>query len=332
MPRLYIDEYTRELSGRHVFIACREGILRDHFHHIVADIKFLNRQQVLTTLLHNLPNRFANRKHLRELSERLPETRIIRIPSGHDFYDGVMGYDTPMRKVIFLERKFLVDRQGNKINALNTHSARDEFKAAGEMIGNVNFRNTLERICLEIESGTCDRVHILPAGKNTIKHELFTIEGSGTLIANNFTEEFSPLKTDEEIKIVFGIMELYRKQGFLKPRSKGYIHDHRHNFFVTRIDGIVVGCVEKKAIDDQTAEMGALVISTRFRNQRVGIFTVKAFITEMARQGYSRIISLTNNPRLQKLYGQLGFAPIGSNRYRERQMQSENVTMYFLAI
>ena len=31
MPQLYIEEYTRTLSGRMVCIACREGILRDHF-------------------------------------------------------------------------------------------------------------------------------------------------------------------------------------------------------------------------------------------------------------------------------------------------------------
>ena len=60
MPRLYIEEYTRILAGRHVSIACREGILRDHLAVILNDIKFLNRQGVVTTLFHNMANRFAN--------------------------------------------------------------------------------------------------------------------------------------------------------------------------------------------------------------------------------------------------------------------------------
>ena len=87
MPKLYIDEYTRALKDKHVFIACREGILRDHFNDILADIKFLNRQGVRTTLFHNLPNRFSNQKHFKRLAERLPETSIIRIPAEDDFYE-----------------------------------------------------------------------------------------------------------------------------------------------------------------------------------------------------------------------------------------------------
>lgn len=332
MPKFYIDEYTRELKGKHVCIACREGILRDTFSDILADIKFLNRLQIRTTFFHNLPNRFANQKHFRHLSDHLPETRIMRVPPDQDFYRHVLDYEDRMHKIIFLERKFLIDRRGFKINALNTRSARKDFIAGGGLIGNVNFRKTLEQICLKIEAGTCDRVHILPAGKQTIKHELFTIEGSGTLIANNFTEAFAPLKTDQELSIIHDILEMYRKQGYLKPRSKDYLDRQRSNFFVTRIDGIVVGCVEKKEIDAQTAEMGALVISTRFRNQRVGVFTVNAFIAEMVSQGYSRVISLTNNPRLQKLYHRLGFAPEDSDRYHERQMQSENVALFYLEI
>ena len=62
MPKLYLKEYARALAGRQVFIACREGILRDHFQDIITDIKFLARHGARTTLLHNMPNRFANQK------------------------------------------------------------------------------------------------------------------------------------------------------------------------------------------------------------------------------------------------------------------------------
>ena len=74
MPKLHIKEYARALAGRKVFIACREGILRDHFADIITDIKFLVRHGALTTLLHNMPNRFANRKLINQLEHRLPAT------------------------------------------------------------------------------------------------------------------------------------------------------------------------------------------------------------------------------------------------------------------
>ncbi|MDL2275979.1 GNAT family N-acetyltransferase, partial [Desulfosarcina sp. OttesenSCG-928-G10] len=95
--------------------------------------------------------------------------------------------------------------------------------------------------------------------------------------------------------------------------------------------GIVVGCVEKKIIDEKTVELGALAISARFLNQRVGVYTVKTFMGLMAAQGYTRFISLTNNPRLAALYHQMGFAhcPSPPPAYAKRQEESPGVNMFF---
>jgi N-acetylglutamate synthase-like GNAT family acetyltransferase len=335
MPKLYIEEYTRHLADRRVFIACREGILRDHFHAIIGDIKFLVRQGIKTTLFHNMSNRFANQQHFRELAQRLPQTIIIRIPSDEDFYTQVLDRCRSLFKLILLERKFLIDLKGYKINTLTTQGARRNFGEISRRIANANLQSVLTRICHKIEEGHCDRVHILPAGKNTIKCELFTIEGSGTMIANNFIESFQPVGDQKEATMVAGILSLYRGQKYLKPRSKKYIQKNWNNFFVTRIDGIIVGCVEMIEIDPDTAELGALAISTKFRNQRVGLFTINAFIEEMRRRGFTRYISLTNNPKLATLYKAIGFEPVSESirgRYNKRQAASPDVAMFYKAI
>ncbi len=331
MPKLHITEYSRQLTGKRVFIACREGILRDHFNEIISDIKFLNRHNIITTFFHNIPQRFANQKHFRELASRLIHSRIIRVPSDVDFYRFVLEHpqSNTIDKLIFLERKYLIDPQGRKINALTTQKVRETFSSFGELIANANFKNAIGKICHKIEEGKFERVHILPAGKHTIKHELFSVEGTGTMIANNFSEEFAPVVTDDEVDIIFCILDIYKRYGFLKPRSKTYIRNHRHHFYLVRIDGIIVGCVEKKIIDDRTVELGALAISTKFRNQRVGVFTVNAFINEMLPQGYDRFISLTNNPRLESLYKMLGFHKKSLPEYYERQNQSPHVQMFY---
>lgn len=329
MPQLYLQEYAKNLAGRRVCIACREGILRDHFTEIVADIKFLVRKDVNTSLFHNLPHRFSNQKYLKELEKRLPATNLVRVAPEIDFYEAVLGHPDTMAKLIFLERRFLIDKHGNKINALTTRRARESLADFGDLIANVNFRDAMNRICEKIEKGACERVHILPAGKDTIKHELFTVEGTGTMIANNFTEEFRRVTSDEEVAVVHRILTSYKRAGFLKPRSKEYLDTNRQHFFVTAIDGIIVGCVEQKIIDQQTVELGALAISTRFRNQRVGVYTVNAFIHTMLGEGYRRFISLTGNPRLQELLRQLGFVAESLDEYQERQNQSPGVTMFF---
>ena len=331
MVQLYLDEYIKNLVGRTVCMACREGILRDHFNDIVADIKFLVRKGVGTTLYHNLPNRFANQKLLRKLEMRLPETNLIRIAPELDFYEAVLGHPDTVYKLIFLERRYLNDNKGRKINALTTGRVRQASADFGDLIANVNFRDTMNRLCEKIEAGHCERIHILPAGKNTIKHELFTVEGTGTMIADNFIEEFRQVQSDEDVAIVHRILSMYKRSGFLKPRSKEYLSQNRQRFFVTAIDGIVVGCMEQKIINERTVELGAVAISTRFRNQRVGVFTVTAFMQTMATLGYSRFISLTKNPRLQALFLQLGFVEKSPPEYSQRQSESPDVQMFFKA-
>ncbi len=328
MPRLYVDEYTKSLSGKHVFIACREGILRDHFADIIADIKFLNRQGVFTTLFHNISNRFSNQKHFREIASRLPETRAVKVLPEVDFYHHVLEYQDPVFKIIFLERKYLVDQKGLKINAITTQRVRQSIGGYGDLIGNINFKSNLEMICQKIDHGSIDRVHILPAGRHTIKHELFSIEGSGTLIANNYQERLVKVSSEYEAQMVAGILSMYKRERFLKPRNLQYILNKVSRFYVSKIDGIIVGCVEQLDIDAETVELGALAISARFRNQRVGNFTVNAFVDRMTRKGYKRFISFTNNPRLQKLYRGLGFEKRKTTLYRARQEQSPGVAMF----
>ncbi len=332
MVQLYLNEYAKNLVGRTVCIACREGILRDHFTEIIADIKFLVRKGISTTLFHNLPNRFANQKLLRTLETRLPATSHVRIAPELDFYQAVLEHPDTLYKLIFLERRYLIDNNGNKINTLTTGRVREGMADFGDFIANVNFKDTMNRLCENIEAGRCERIHILPAGKNAIKHELFTVEGTGTMIADNFTEELRQVQTDEEVAIVYRILTMYKRAGFLKPRSKEYLSRNRQRFYVTAIDGIVVGCLEQKVIDKRTVELGALAISTRFRNQRVGVYTVNAFIQTMTTQGYSRFISLTGNPRLQALFLQLGFVEESPPEYHRRQSESPHVKMFFKAI
>lgn len=327
MSKLHLEAYTRVLAGKDVVVACREGILRDHFEHIVTDLKFLNRQGVRTALIHNMSNRFANQQHFQRLADRLPETRILRLMPDADFYGQVLDRTEQVFKLVFLERKFLVDRSGRKINAISTLLIGD---VAG-WVGNVNFRNALDRICGKIDAGIYGRVHIVPAGKQTLRRELFTIEGAGTLIANNFTETFAPM-TMADLPLVAAMLDQYSKEGLIKPRDRQYLLDHLPFFYVARIDDIVVGCAEEKPVNPDTVELGALAIATKFRNQRVGVFSVNAFIHEMKNKGYRRFISLTRNMKLQQLYLSLGFRQETPDAFKDRQAQSPSVPMFVLEL
>lgn len=311
-------------------MACREGVLRDHFEEIVADLKFLEKQGIRPVLFHNMSNRFANQKHFKELSQKLPGSEIIRVPSDHDFYDHVLNHEGGIEKILFLERKCLVDSRGNRINAISTAKARQKEITFDALSANINFKRVLDQICRKIELGEIGRVHILSAAKQTIKNELFTIEGSGTLIANNFYETFSPVSSDEDVEIIDGILKIYKKQGYLKTRSREYIQSRRDNFFIVRIDGIVVGCAEKITLDPETAELGALAISSRFRNQQIGLLLIQSFMAQMKADGFARVVSLTRNPKLARMYLDMGFRQQSPPELKFRQDQSPGVNMYLI--
>lgn len=335
MPKLYLGEYKKSLSGSDILVACREGILRNHLDEIIHDLKFIQRQGINVTLVHTLPNRFANRKHFRYLVGKLPDTEIIRTPieAGEDFYEFTMSLKERIEKIIFVERKYLTDDKGRKINSITTKKIRrmiDEQKimAYGDLINNMNFKDVMDSACQRIESGAIGRVHIVPAGRRKIMHELFSIEGTGTMIANDFNEALAGIRTGNDVDIVCEILKKCRKDHFIKPRSKAYISANRNNFFIAEIDGIPVGCAERIHIDKNTAELGALAVSSKYRSQMVGLFLIESFIQLGKKDGYGRILSMTNNPKLGKILTGFGFEPKTPDDLRERQERSPNVAMF----
>ncbi|MBF0450412.1 MAG: GNAT family N-acetyltransferase [Candidatus Magnetomorum sp.] len=328
MPVLYLNEYRKSLDNKTIFIACREGILRNFFQHLITDIKFLYRQNVHTFFFHNISNRFANQKIFRELETRLYRTQIIRVPSDKAFYPFVLNYPESPHKILFIERSHLLGANGQPVNTLTTRKAREHLESYRDIISNENLKENIVCICNKIENQSIERVHIIPAAKRCIKNELFSLEGSGTLIANNFNETFHRIATEDDIRIISSILKHYRGQGYLKPRDKMYVTNNKNFFYAAKIDDIIVGCAEQIPIDKKTVELGSLAVSVRFRKQQLGQFIIHAFEEAMFRQGTHTIISLTRNPLLQKIFLNMGYVPESPERYGHRQERSPDTCMF----
>ncbi|ETR72518.1 MAG: hypothetical protein OMM_07465 [Candidatus Magnetoglobus multicellularis str. Araruama] len=153
MPRLYLKEYRKSLAGKKIYIACREGILRNYFNYIVNDIKFLCRQNIQTIFFHNISNRIANHKIFRDLSSRLYQTQIIRVPSNLAFYPFVLNYDISPHKIVFIERTHLIDPDGKSVNTLTTSHARSHLASYRDLISNENLKTILRLFVIESKKG-----------------------------------------------------------------------------------------------------------------------------------------------------------------------------------
>lgn len=331
--KLFIEEYTRAHAWKDVVIAAREWILRDNIDNIIKDIRFLVRKGVHVLLVHNIPDNLWNRSFI---SAKIPDLwadfSIMRIPKSSDFYAQVLAVSGDVYKIIFLERQPLTSQKdGRRINTFSTNQFRSGWEEVWDIdfgVENTNYRNALETICQSIESGHVSRVHILPADvKSTIKSELFSLDGTWTLIWNDFSNPEILPSEEEHIWIIHWILQWNIQKGFLKERDKEYIESNRGNFFIATIDGIPVWCVEVKKVNDQTLELWALSVTHSFLSFKIWLALINFVESHAMREG-KNLISLTNNEKLQSIYLKRWYRLASRGKYKNRRVQSPWVQVF----
>lgn len=333
--KLYIDHYSEIHRGKTMSFAVREWILRDHHSFIVDDLKFLTRKWIDVILFHNIwVNRWNSRFIQENIVSKLPEkVDIRRIPWSKDLYEEVLATKQEVDKLIILERQFLVWENWDKINTISTNKlqhAIDDNDIHGLWIWNINFREDLLKICKSIELWNIRRVHVLPWWrKHAIKHELFSLEWTGTLIWNDFWKPSISDWSDFDEDIISWLLETHKWNEFLKPRKKEYISENISNFRVATIDGIPVWCVEIIEINEGTIELWALSVAKSFLSLKVWLALVK-YVQEYGNVNWKDIISLTNNIKLQKIYERMWFIEDKEWIYKERAQKSPGVNLYIL--
>jgi len=313
--------------------AVREWILRDHHDIITNDLKFIARKGMDVKLFHNIWINRWNRRFLREnISVKVPNIELERVPTWKWLYEHILSTKQNVDKLIILERQYLIWDEGKRINTISTDKLQKAIKendVYNLWISNTNFMWDLLKICKSVEAWNVSRVHVLPAGrKNAIKHELFSIEGSGTLIGNNFWNPEIQAATEDDEDIILWVLKS-SKSLYLKTRSKQYIQENITNFHIAKIDNIPVWCVEIISIDSNTIELWALAVIQSFLSLKIGITLIK-FIESIWKKQWKHIISLTNNKKLQDIYTWRWFEKESSGKYIEREKRSPWVQIFLL--
>jgi len=108
------------------------------------------------------------------------------------------------------------------------------------------------------------RAHILTLKQGALLQELYTCDGSGTLISRDIYEGIRQAKVDD----VAGIHELITpliEVGTLIDRPKADLEKNIENYYVYTRDDLVVGCGQLKKFEDNSAEIGCLVVRREYR-------------------------------------------------------------------
>ena len=127
--------------------------------------------------------------------------------------------------------------------------------------------------------------------------ELFTLDGSGTLISQNHQEQLRSAKMED----VVGILELLaplEDKGILVRRGREVLENEINRFRVLVKDDMVLGCAALYPFDNQMAELACVAVHNDYRGGDRGDRLLSTLETEAKNQGINKLFVLTTQTAL----------------------------------
>lgn len=122
--------------------------------------------------------------------------------------------------------------------------------------------------------------------------ELFTRDGSGTLVSSESFEGIRPARPTDVVALLDLIAPL-EHEGVLRARPRELLEAEIDRFWVVERDGLVVAAAGLHPYDPKTAELGPIVVDGRYRGAARGD-TLLRFVERKATElGYERLVVLT---------------------------------------
>jgi amino-acid N-acetyltransferase len=152
------------------------------------------------------------------------------------------------------------------------------------------------------------RVHLVSRRREgALLLELFTRDGSGTLITAETYEGLRPATIDD----VGGILELIKpleEEGILVKRSRELLEIEINHFLVIERDGAIIACAAAyPAEDGGGAELACLAVHDDYRNHGRGDALLRAIEDSAMRSGINKLFVLTT--RTAHWFRERGFLP-----------------------
>lgn len=161
--------------------------------------------------------------------------------------------------------------------------------------------------------GGVRRVHIISYARDgALLQELFTRDGSGTLVSNDSYEEIRIADIDD----VVGLIELLRpleEEGILVYRSRERLETEIDKFAVIERDGMIVGCAALYPIpttpgEVSSAEVACVAVHPSYRSGNRGAELLDYLEIKARSKGIKNLFVLTT--RTELWFIEQGFEPV----------------------
>ena len=210
-------------------------------------------------------------------------------------------------KLIFLGEEADINDNGRLLHEMIPNEV-DRFLRERDLNNEINY--FLHCASLACRQGV-HRTHIISYAKDgALLEELFTRDGSGTLISHDPYEEIRHANIDD----VVGLIELLtplEEQGILVSRSRERLEQEIDNYSVIERDGMILGCAALYPLDDDSAEVACVAVHPEYRNGSRGA-DLLAFLEQQARShGLHKLFVLTT--RTAHWFVEQGFAEVDAS-------------------
>ncbi|MFB6348447.1 amino-acid N-acetyltransferase [Moraxella marmotae] len=195
-------------------------------------------------------------------------------------------------KLIFLGNEDgIIGRDGRLLHELIPNEVDRLLRDRGDQEEIAHFLRCAAAACRQ----GVHRTHIISYTKDgALIEELFTRDGSGTLVSHDPYEEIRRATIHD----VIGLLELLKpleEQGILIRRSQERLEQEIEFYSVIERDGTILGCAALYPLDEQSAEVASLAIHPDYRKGSRGA-DLLAFLEQQARShGLHQLFALTTH-------------------------------------
>ena len=196
-------------------------------------------------------------------------------------------------KLIYLmEADGLVDSNGRLIRQLLQDEARILLADTDETIPIHSYLDAAVNAC----AGGVQRAHLIDRKiDGAILQELFTRDGSGTMISNSPYDVVRPAGIDD-INGILELLEPLERQGVLVERSREKLELEIDHFTVMERDGVIIACAALYPYPaEQTAEFACLAVHADYNNEGRGEQLLALMEKAAARNQLKSIFALTTH-------------------------------------
>lgn len=155
------------------------------------------------------------------------------------------------------------------------------------------------------------RIHLLNAHQQgALIQELFTRDGSGTLITQTPFEQIRPAKI-ADISAIIALIKPLEQKGILVKRAREQLESEINNFFVMTRDQVVIGCAALYPLDADSAEIACVAIHPDYQANDRGERLLLQLEKQAKAESRSLLYVLTT--QTEHWFIEQGFAPTKIN-------------------